>query len=477
MVTACVTVLSLCLLLVGCSPHILHPAALAEGQTMFQPLPDGSETLIGVALSGGGSRAAYFGAAGLEALANVRVGADRRSLLERITHMSSVSGGSVASSYFASRKPPATVPVFHGDTVSPQYRTFFDEYREAMGANIQWGIEWRQLIKARWLSSPKRAASLAEVLDRSYLNGMTLADLYAREQRRDIPQLILNSTLYNNGRRVVMTTVPPDDFKYDFVRILQDQLETKHGGKPLPPSLRVAEQALMPNTFEEYGIDARAIPLSYAVAASASFPFFIGPISVVSPILADTYLHVGDGGMFDNQGTESLLQVFLKKLESRDQKTVKRGLVVAFDSSFPFWIQNTTLDHLKDGFKIFVDDPTRIVGIMEQRANAYQTATWHILQTEGIVLPDDTVLKVIVIRHTDLEIWPEQAEAVTTLIPEACNKERENLTNREQVREHLAMIATKFKLPSACDRALLRLAAQRGVARYASEIMQFLGRQ
>lgn len=475
MVTVYVTVISLCLLLVGCSPHILHPVAFTKGEPMFQALPDGSETLIGVALSGGGSRAAYFGAAGLEALANVRVGEDRRSLLDKITHMSSVSGGSVASSYFTSRKPPATVPVFNGDTVSPQYRTFFDQYREAMAANIQWGIEWRQVIKTRWLSSPKRAASLAEVLDRSHLNGMTFADLYAREQRRDVPQLILNSTLYNNGRRVVMTTVPPADFKYDFVHILEEQLKAKHGGKPLPPSLRVAQQALIPNTFEEYGIDVRDIPVSYAVAASASFPFFIGPISIVSPSQPHTYLHVGDGGLFDNQGTESLVQVFLKKLEGRAQDGVRRGLVVAFDSSFPFWIQNTTLDRLKDGFKVFVDDPTRIVGIMEQRANAYQAATWHILQTEGIVLPAETVLKVIVIRHTDLEIWPEQAEAVATLIPDACSKEREHLTTREQLREHLAMIATKFKLPLACDRALLELAAQRGVARFAPEIRQFLG--
>lgn len=359
--------------------------------------------------------------------------------------------------------------------MNPSYRSFFEAYREAMAANYQWGIEWRQVVKSRWLSSPKRAASLADVLDRAYLNSMTLGDLYTREARRDAPQLILNATLYNNGRRVVITTVPPGDFKYDFVQILQDQLKAKHGAKPLPPSLRVAEQALMPNTLEEYGIDARRIPVSYAVAASASFPFFIGPISVASPVRPDTYLHVGDGGLFDNQGTESLLQVFLKKLEGRSRGPVKRGLVIAFDSSFPFWIENTTLDHLKDGFKVFVDDPSRIVGIMEQRANAYQAAAWHILQTEHIVLPDDSVLNVIVIRHTDLDIWPEQGEALAALLPEACSKEREHLTTREQVREHLAMIATKFKLPSACDRALLRLAAQRGVARHAAEIAQFMG--
>lgn len=35
---------------------------------------------------------------------------------------------------------------------------------------------------------------------------------------------------------------------------------------------------------------------------------------------------------------------------------------------------------------------------MEQCNNAYQAVTWHILQTEGIVLPADTVLKAIVIQ-------------------------------------------------------------------------------
>ena len=61
--------------------------------------------LVGVALSGGGSRAALFGAAGLEALARVRAPGGA-SVLEQVAYLSSVSGGSVAASYYASQKPP-----------------------------------------------------------------------------------------------------------------------------------------------------------------------------------------------------------------------------------------------------------------------------------------------------------------------------------------------------------------------------------
>jgi hypothetical protein len=69
-----------------------------------------SDTLIGIAISGGGSRAALFGAAGLEALANVQAG-PTHSLLEDVSMISSVSGGSTAASYFASTKARKNVPV------------------------------------------------------------------------------------------------------------------------------------------------------------------------------------------------------------------------------------------------------------------------------------------------------------------------------------------------------------------------------
>ena len=66
-------------------------------------VPD-RDVLFGVALSGGGSRAALFGEAGLEALARLRT-ADGASVIDKISHLSSVSGGSIAAAYYALKKP------------------------------------------------------------------------------------------------------------------------------------------------------------------------------------------------------------------------------------------------------------------------------------------------------------------------------------------------------------------------------------
>ena len=285
--------------------------------------------------------------------------------------------------------------------------------------------EWRQFVKVRWLNSNQRATSLSEVLDANFLNGITFEDLYEREKKGDSPRLILNATLYNDGRRFVMTTVHRDAFRYDFIPKLQRQLETKSvAPKPLPKSLELAKEALNPLTFQDEGADPRRIPLSKAVAASASFPFFVGPVTVQVKD-QPTFLHAGDGGLFDNQGTESLVQLFLKKI---DDKKAKRALVMAFDSSFPFWVKNDTLDRMENGFDIFTKDTGRIVSIMEQRANAYQSMVWHILQSQRIVLPDDTIIKVIVLRHTDDKAWPDDPKAIQAALPDACRDEASKLT-------------------------------------------------
>ena len=96
-----------------------------------------TETLIGVAISGGGSRAALFGSAALEALAKLPVGTPTHSLLEDVSIISSVSGGSMATSYFASQKPPREVPILTpaGD-LSADYQTFFAAIQEHHGQGL-----------------------------------------------------------------------------------------------------------------------------------------------------------------------------------------------------------------------------------------------------------------------------------------------------------------------------------------------------
>src|SRR5262249_35656142 len=126
-------------------------------------VPD-RDVLFGVALSGGGSRAALFGEAGLEALARVRT-ADGASVIEKISHVSSVSGGSIAAAYYVLKKPGHDVKVLNAaGALSEAYRTFFETYRTELSQDFENILIWRQLLSFRWISSALAAKTLAEIL-------------------------------------------------------------------------------------------------------------------------------------------------------------------------------------------------------------------------------------------------------------------------------------------------------------------------
>jgi predicted acylesterase/phospholipase RssA len=405
-------------------------------------------------------------------LAKLRIGPDGRSLLEHVSYVSSVSGGSLAATYYAMKKPLGGVPVLDATgQMTDAYRQFFDGFRDAMRQDFEWPTLVRQVTRLRLFNPAKAATSVAEVLDERYLNGASLADLLVREQRGDSPRLIINTTLYNDGRRFVMTTLPGSVFQYDVVSQLQQTLEARGRGagrtiEVLPPLLR-AQNTLLPATFEDLHADRCDVPLAKAVAASASFPTFIGPVTV--QIGGDPhYWHAGDGGLFDNQGTESLVQAFLQQL--REGKA-RRALIIALDSSFPFSVGNERLDRMDRGFAVFSDDPARIPAIMEQRANAYQAMLWHVLQSEGILFPDAETIKVIVLRHTDAE-WSDGLGD----LPEACWSEGARLAFPREVVQRIAQIVTRFHVASPCEQALVLAAAHKVVQQNAMRIGSFVER-
>jgi len=157
--------MSLILLLTGCFAKIQHlPAHSDKTAPVFVPLPD-QDVLVGIAVSGGGSRAATFAAGALEALANIRMteSGSPRSVLENVTHMSSVSGGSLATAYYAVKKPAKAEAMLAEQSLSPTYRQFFASFKEDMQINFQLPAIGRQLMKFRVANPTKFAHSLADV--------------------------------------------------------------------------------------------------------------------------------------------------------------------------------------------------------------------------------------------------------------------------------------------------------------------------
>jgi predicted acylesterase/phospholipase RssA len=427
------------------------------------PAPDG-DLLLGVALSGGGSRAAVFGAAALEALGRLRVPGGA-SVLERIGYVSSVSGGSVAAAYYAAYKPPREIPVLGPDgAYSAEYAAFFGEYQQRVAQDFESALIWRQLGSFRWLNSALAARSLAEVLRERLLGDLSFAALSERQRRGDAPGVLFNAALFNSGRRFVTTTMPPDVARYDvFADLRQSAARRGETVEFVPLSQRMWE-GLLPLTPLDLRMDPCAIPVAGVVAGSASFPPLVGPITF-HVAEEETYWHLGDGGLYENAGVETLFAVFLKKLQ---EQRARRALIFAVDSSYPFSVAERLLARRSEPFSLFTYDFSRIPGIMEQRAYAYNHLFFRMLRTQGVI-PNVDTLRIVFLNHTDAQWRGDLSD-----LPAACRDATPPLRTPTEVIEHLAEIPTRFKIVSECDRQLLATAAAKVVAQSRPEIEDFL---
>jgi hypothetical protein len=241
---------------------------------------------------------------------------------------------------------------------------------------------------------------------------------------------------------------------------------TPEGKTIIQRNLERARAQFLPLTFEQIGADHRGLPLSLAVVSSASFPPAVGPVTYAIAG-QPPYQHVGDGGLFDNLGTESLTTFFLKKIP---QGSTKRGLIIVIDAAFPFDANAGFLEKNKRGFQVFKKDPSRIVGIMEERANAYQLMLWDALRTEGVVLPDFANLRVEVLQHTEPD-WGTYKE-----LPDECRGEFAPDVTAKMIKETVSQIPTRFQV-SKCNGALMIRAAEKVVEMHRARIVEFLERR
>ena len=460
--------------LAGCFAKVTDLPTLTTAPT-FEPIPEADpDFLVGLAISGGGSRAATFAAGVLEGLARTKVNraGGQRSVLEMVQYISSVSGGSLATGYYAALKPPRSAPMLAGGgELSPDYERFFEKYKAAMQMDFEWPVLWRQLMLFRAANPTKLAYSLSEVWDARFFHDMTFADLHAREKRGDIPRIILNGTTYNSGNRFAFTTLPAADFQYEFVDLLLSDLEKRPGASTDPGvaiirrNLEAAKAQFLPLTFESIKADHRDLKVSLGVVSSASFPPVMGPVTY-SVAGQPPYQHVGDGGLFDNLGTESLTTLFLKRIP---RGSPKRGLIIVIDAAFPFSINKTVLDSDKKGFEVFKQDPGRIVGIMEERANAYQLMLWDTLRTQKIAVPDFANLRIEVLGHTELA-WAGVA------VPDTCQKELGPDAKADVIKQAVARVPTLFRI-TPCHGALMLEAAKKSVEVHSKRIVEFLERR
>jgi len=238
---------------------------------------------VGLALSGGGFRAAAFHLGVLRGL-------HARDLLSRVDVVSAVSGGALLAAAWVA-----------------QGRDDFAAFNDRMRSFLSRDLKRRIVLAAlrpdrlfRLAVDPAYSLTevLAEVVDREVLRGVTLGAL-----RGVRPKLVVNATCLNHGTGWRVT---PD-------RMGDWRLATEDRG-----------------TLE-------AFPLARAVAASAAFPGGFAPLVMrgrrffAASRKAPREVLLSDGGVDDNLGVQALVAEECTRL-------------VVSDGSFPFEDDDRPLD-------------------------------------------------------------------------------------------------------------------------------------
>lgn len=221
---------------------------------------------IGIALSGGGVRATVFHLGVLARLAE-------NGLLESISFISSVSGGSLA----------AGLVYAANDYAWPGSKEYLSDVLPAVqqkltSATVQWSYIWRS-VAMPWRLLRGRAYVLAGVIEQQWNVRGTLNQLPAA------PRWMINATCYETGKNWRFSQTRMGDYTTHYV---------------VNPSF----------------------PLADAIAASAAVPGLIGPLVVrskeyewfafqangeLAPVAARAKRYeLWDGGVYDNLGLEPL---------------------------------------------------------------------------------------------------------------------------------------------------------------------------
>ncbi len=227
---------------------------------------------LALAVSGGGSRAANFGAA-------VMLELQQRGLLEQADVISGVSGGTLPAVYYGlgAKAGPFTAPAL----------------REALGYDFQssWIRRWflPQNIFRYWLSDFTRSDIMVQVFNNRLYHEATFADLKLH------PKILLNATVHNDHTRFTFT-----DDRFGLLR----------------------------SDLAQYRV-------ANAVNASSAFPGAFQDVTLQWYMDRPHYVHLYDGGPIDNLGIQAVVEYLNRNIlgTTLDRLFPKGCLIIAIDAT------------------------------------------------------------------------------------------------------------------------------------------------
>jgi NTE family protein len=268
---------------------------------------------LAIALSGGGTRAMAFHAGVLRYLAEC-------GLLRRINHISSVSGGSLLTGLIfksAGWEWPDDGS-FLAQTV-PFIRSALTE--SGLAGHMMWSLcrprNWRYLLS--------RANILADAIEDVWSIDRCLADLPA------LPVWSVNATTSETGRRFRFKQSGVGDYTLGYARAAEFKIAEA-----------MAVSAAYPGVFGPFAIDA----VRYEWRKREAWDLPKDAEQVVRPPFAT--LHLYDGGIYDNLGTEPLFDSGKQNAKEGADFILVSDAGAPLGQTAPSWIRLFRLKRVAD---------------------------------------------------------------------------------------------------------------------------------
>ena len=263
------------------------------------------DVMVILALSGGGSRAAYFSS-------KVMYELDGLDILEEVDAIASVSGGSLAAAYYAVTEDVPGPDSIYRRWDGKETRTLKKMERNYIGRWFgRWF--WPHNVARFWFTKYDRTDIMAQTFADSLFDRRGLGQDYKLEDLNpERPYLVLNAT---NATRGTVDTEAMADATYD-AKSMEVVTTPRGTDRSFGEPFRFTQEY-----FESIDSDIGDYSLARAVMATATFPAVFNYMTLrdySQP--GEQYLHVFDGGTHDNQGLTAVQEILLHSREMYEEQ-------------------------------------------------------------------------------------------------------------------------------------------------------------
>ena len=272
---------------------IQNPPSPTRATTVISKLRN--DVFVGVAMSGGGSRAANFSAAVLLELQKLKI-------LDKVSAISSISGSSLTAGYYGLYG--------HDPNVWNEVhlrQTFLQDFQSSW--ELRWFLPWH--VARYWITDFDRSDIMKEVFDSSLFDEKTFGDM-----PNQLPRILINATSLTQEKRFTFTD----------------------------------------SAFLELGSGLDTYPISHAVMASGAFPGAFHNVTLKDHTKAHRFEHLFDGGPVDNLGVDTLERVLHDLVKERGKEAPLRGcMLIIVDAHPAAWQHGEKERDTRKPFDFFVD--------------------------------------------------------------------------------------------------------------------------